>query len=142
MTDIAFHFNAPERLGYALRLLRKAYGTGARVAVTGDEPLLAELDRALWTMAPLAFIPHTTEEQNAMVVQLSPIVLAQNLSALPHYEVLVNLSDEVPQGFERFERLIEVVTTDEQQRRTARQRWRHYSERGYALTRHDLAAAA
>jgi DNA polymerase III subunit chi len=141
VTEIAFHFNAPERLGYALRLLRKAYGAGARVAVTADDATLKQLDQALWTMAPLAFVPHAHAEQSAMVVQHSPIVLAQNLGALPHYEVLVNLSDDVPAGFERFERLIEVVTTQEEQRQAARARWRHYSERGYAMTRHDLGAA-
>jgi DNA polymerase III subunit chi len=141
MTEIAFHFNAPERLAYALRLLRKAYSTGAHVAVTGEDELLSTLDRALWTMAPLAFMPHASSDQSAMVVQQSPIVLAQNLGALPHYEVLVNLGDTVPEGFERFERLIEVVTTHEHERNTARARWRHYSERGYAITRHDLGLA-
>ena len=26
MTEVAFHFNAPDKLGYACRLLRKAVG--------------------------------------------------------------------------------------------------------------------
>ena len=30
MTEVAFHFNAPDKLGYACRLLRKAVATGAR----------------------------------------------------------------------------------------------------------------
>jgi len=45
----------------------------------------------------------------------------------------------VPGGFEQFERLIEVVTSDAQDRFQARQRWKHYADRGYAITRHDLA---
>ena len=49
---------------------------------------------------------------------------------------------QVPDGFERFERLIEVVTADEADRLQARQRWKHYAERGYAITRHDRAAEA
>ena len=48
--------------------------------------------------------------------------------------------EAVPQGFERFERLIEVVTGDEGDRLQARSRWKHYADRGYAITRHDLAA--
>ena len=31
MTEIAFHFNAPDKLAYACRLLRKAVASGARV---------------------------------------------------------------------------------------------------------------
>ena len=41
-------------------------------------------------------------------------------------------------GFERFERLIELVTQDEQDRLDARARWKHYADRGYAIIRHDL----
>ena len=47
MTEVAFHFNAPDKLGYACRLLRKAVGTGARVLDLGcgDGSLLAYLAR-------------------------------------------------------------------------------------------------
>jgi DNA polymerase III subunit chi len=45
----------------------------------------------------------------------------------------------VPEGFERFERLIEVVTQDDEDRQRARRRWKHYADRGYAITRRDLA---
>ena len=65
--------------------------------------------------------------------------LAQGLQDAPHHEVLLNLSDEVPQGFGSFERLIEVVGCDEADRAAARVRWKHYMQRGYALVRHDLA---
>ena len=54
--------------------------------------------------------------------------------------VLVNLGDEVPEGFERFVRLVEIVAAGEEDRVRARDRWKHYAHRGYAITRHDLAA--
>jgi len=55
--------------------------------------------------------------------------------------VLLNLEDEVPDGFGRFARLIEVVSaTDEADRAAARRRWKHYLQRGFALERHDLVA--
>jgi DNA polymerase-3 subunit chi len=44
----------------------------------------------------------------------------------------------VPEGFERFERLIEVVSLDEADRLRARDRWKHYAARGYAIERKDL----
>jgi DNA polymerase-3 subunit chi len=138
MTEVAFHFNAPDKLGYACRLLRKAVGTGARVMVTAQTEALRELDAALWTFAPLEFLPHAYGEATPVALAASPIVLAESVRAAPHQQVLVNLGDTVPDGFERFERLIEVVTNGEEDRLAARRRWKHYADRGYAITRHDL----
>jgi DNA polymerase-3 subunit chi len=143
MTEVAFHFNAPDKLGYACRLLRKAVAKGSKVVVTGESELLRDLDVALWTFAPLEFIPHCRGEGSApAVLAASPVVLTDSPRAAPHQQVLVNLGQSVPDGFERFERLIEIVTEDEADRRQARQRWKHYAERGYAITRHDRAREA
>jgi DNA polymerase III subunit chi len=48
----------------------------------------------------------------------------------------------VPDGFEQFDRVIEVVTQDDADRLSARARWKHYNELGYEITRHDLKLAA
>lgn len=140
MTEVAFHFNVPDKLGYACRLLRKAAGSGAKVVVTGDPEVLATLDAELWTFSPLEFIPHCQVSADSQLVAASPVLLADTPRGTPHHEVLVNLGTGVPEGFERFERLIEVVTQDDGDRQRARSRWKHYADRGYAITRHDLAA--
>lgn len=140
MTEITFHVNAPDKIGYACRLLRKAWGTGSKVVVTGDASLLRELDAALWTFSPADFVPHCYDAAPAIRAR-TPIVLAETAQAAPHVEVLLNLGDTVPQGFERFERLIEVVSADEADLQQGRLRWRHYASRGYAMTRHDRAEA-
>ena len=57
-------------------------------------------------------------------------------------QMLVNLDGDVPAGFERYERVIELVGTDEADRQSARARWKHYASRGYALVRHDVSGAA
>lgn len=139
MTQVAFHFNAPDKLGYACRLLRKARASGKKVVATGAPALLRELDTALWTFSALDFLPHCRiEEASATVLHNSPIVLAPSVSGVPHQEVLVNLGDAVPEGFEGFERLIEVVTTDEADRAIARGRWKRYAAAGHPIERHDL----
>lgn len=141
MTEIAFHFNAPQKLGYACRLLRKAAASGAKVVVTGEAGMLRELDMALWTFAPLEFVPHCYAPSAPQeVIQASPVVLSDAPGRAPHQQVLVNLGTPVPEGFERFERLIEVVGVEDEDRLSARARWKHYAQRGYSITRHDLAA--
>ena len=139
MTEVAFHFNVPTKLGYACRLVRKATGTGAKVVVTGEDELLQALDTELWTFSALEFIPHChAASAEPQVLAASPVVLAEAPRDAPHHEVLVNLGARVPEGFERFERLIEVVTTADADRLQARARWKHYADRGYTITRHDL----
>ncbi|HET8744136.1 MAG TPA: DNA polymerase III subunit chi [Ramlibacter sp.] len=140
MTEVAFHFNVPDKLAYACRLLRKAAGAGARVVVTGEPELLRRLDTELWTFSALEFIPHAhAGSADAQVLAASPVVLADTARGTPHQQVLVNLGGAVPEGFERFERLIELVSQDEDDRQHARARWKHYADRGYAIQRHDYA---
>lgn len=144
MTEIAFHFNVPQTLPYVCRLLRKAVNAGSRVLVTGPSALLETLDRELWTFAPLEFVAHCTVSAPDGVLAASPVVLATLINAPQvlglHRQVLLNLGDSVPEGFERFDRLIEVVSYDEADIVAARQRWRHYTKAGFSMTRHDLAA--
>jgi len=140
MTEVAFHFNVPDKLAYACRLLRKATAAGSRVVVTGKSQDLRTLDTELWTFSALEFIPHChAASAEPQVLSASPVVLADTARGTPHQQVLVNLGQAVPDGFERFERLIEVVSQDEGDRQQARTRWKHYADRGYAIQRHDIA---
>jgi DNA polymerase-3 subunit chi len=141
MTEVAFHFNVPDKLAYSCRLLRKAWGSGARVVVTGEPETLSRLDLMLWTFSPLEFVPHCHVTAAPGTLVSTSVVLADSLHACPHHEVLVNLGPEIPDGFERFERFIELVTLAPDDRAAARSRWKHYADRGYALKRHDLASA-
>jgi DNA polymerase-3 subunit chi len=142
MTEVMFHFNAPDKVGHACRLLRKALASGAKVVVTGEGALLRELDQALWTFSALDFIPHALKPSSPpAVVAASPVVLTPSAKDAPHQEVLVNLGSGVPEGFERYERLIEIVTTEDDERQQGRARWKHYRDRGYAIDTRDLAAA-
>lgn len=139
MTEVSFHFNAPDRLEHACRLARKAVAAGSKVVLTGTPVLLRDLDVALWTFSPHDFLPHCDAGANPAALARSPVVLAASPRAAPHQQVLVNVGGPVPEGFERFERLIEVVTDEPADRQEARQRWKHYADRGYAIARHDIA---
>lgn len=143
MTRVSFHFNVPHRLEYACRLLRKATRQNARITVTGSAPVLAELDRALWSFEPTEFIPHVLlRDGQALPERLAdtPVCLSTTLAGAPHHDVLLNLGAEPPAGFESFERLIEIVSTDDDERAAARARWKHYAARGYAIEKHEVPA--
>lgn len=140
MTEIAFHFNAPDKLAYACRFARKLLRAGdLRLAIAGPVELLDQIDPMLWNMAAHDFVAHCRGDSDPALLEASPIVLFPDPRQSPHYDVLLNLWDQVPPGFDRFTRLIEVVGLhDGADRQHARARWRHYAQHGYALIRHDL----
>ena len=142
MTEVAFHFNVPDRLVYTCRLLRKAYAAGGRTAVVGTDEQLQALDQALWTFSALDFIPHCLASAAPDIVSRTPVVLAPNAQAVADAQVLVHLGTEVPAGFERFERLIELVGADPEDLAQGRLRWRHYAAHGHSPRRHDVAQPA
>ena len=144
MTDIEFHVNMPDKLHYSCRLLRKAYRTGAKAVVTAEPDVLLQLDQLLWSYANTEFLPHCSSDSNPQTVAVTPILLAEDLGvcATVSGNVLINLGQQVPAGFERFERFIEVASAQEADRLAARGRWKHYRDRGYALRRHELPAKA
>ena len=139
MTEIAFHFNVPDKLTYSCRLLRKVYRSGARVVVTAEPGLLAELDALLWSFSATEFVPHCTSDASLITLSATPIVLAESLDDCPHHDVLVNLGQTIPAGFEGFERCIEVVALPTEDVMAGRRRWKHYVARGYSLVKHDLS---
>lgn len=142
MTEVAFHFNAPDKLAYACRFARKAVRRDMRVVITGSEQDLRQLDRMLWAMAPTDFVAHCLDEADDEQRTASPVLLARasyDMCQCRHREMLLNLGDAVPEGYGEFAKLVEVVSrSDEADRSRARERWRHYASRGHQIVRHDL----
>ena len=143
--EVAFHFNVSEPTDYCCRLLRKAHGRGVRVTVTGPRQRLLDIDQRLWALSPTEFVPHAWADAPAEVLMCSPIVLCETLTApVPGQAapMLLNLSDQIPAEYTLFERVIEVVGLDDDERALARQRWRAYDQAQHRLTRHDAAPSA
>lgn len=146
MTEVQFHFNVPDRLLYACRLLRKALrSSAAGVAVSAPAATLSQLDKLLWTFDAQEFIAHAMVREGETVtprLERTPIWLVERTETGARHPVLVYLGDEPVTGFESYRRLIEIVSTDEQEREAARRRWKHYAGRGYALQRFDRGTPA
>jgi DNA polymerase-3 subunit chi len=139
MTDVSFHFNVADRAQYICRLARKASRQGVSVVLGGPPAALAHFDRALWTFDETEFLPHAVWRADAQAPGVS-VWLAQDPAQCPYREVLVNLGREPPAGFERYARLLEVVSCDADDRAAARARWKHYAGLGHSIERHEAGA--
>lgn len=141
MTRIDFHTNIGDKLGYACRLARKAYGNRAKVVLLAEDAAqAAALDQALWTLSDTDFLPHVMAG-DPLAAQTPIIVTASEEAALPHFDMLVNLTRRTPAGFERFARVFEIISTDTEDAAAGRQRYVAYKQQKYPLT-HFVAGQA
>lgn len=139
MTKVAFHFNVPNKLDYACLLARKMVRHSIRLVITAAPATLAALDAMLWNLTPPDFVAHCRADAAEELLEASPVVLLEDPHQARHHEVLLNMGDDVPQGYGRFDKLIEVVSAhNEMDRHCARERWRYYIQCGHAIVRHDL----
>ncbi len=138
MSEIKFYFNAPDRLTTACSITSKAVRQGHRILVHAPNTDMARrFDALLWTGQALSFVPHVAA--SSPLAPRTPVVIASDLDNAAHHDVLLNLADTPPQGFESFGMLIEIVSTDEADRQLARQRWQSFKRQGHTITAHDLA---
>ena len=143
MTSIDFYFNAVDRLGVACRLAGKALRQKKRVLIYAAQMEVAQkIDRLLWTSQAVSFIPHCYTHDP--LAAATPILIAVGdtpmAPASVACEVLLNLATECPPFFECHERLLEVVTQDEEDKHAGRVRFAFYRDRGYAIRNHDLSS--
>lgn len=139
MTEIAFHFGAPDKIAYVCRLLRKAVRQGHRVTVLTEPDDLPLLDASLWGVSPVDFVTHCRDDADSFMCEWSAVLLTSAKHAPAQLRpMLVNVSDSIPPAFDQYTRMIEVVSLDESDRAQARLRWKHYVQKGYSLIKHDL----
>jgi DNA polymerase-3 subunit chi len=139
MTQVDFYIlkdTAPAaRSLLTCRLTEKAWKQGHRIFINAESPQqLGELDDLLWTFRAGSFIPHAVYTG---ADEAQPVSLGHDVEPSGYNDVLVNLSDTVPAYFSRFDRVAELVGSDEQ-RAAARERYRYYQDRGYTLKTHKL----
>lgn len=139
---VAFHFNAVDPLGYTCRLIQKALGKRARLVVCAPQSALLQLDEKLWAWSETAFVPHAGPDAPEHVLRHSPVWLRPQLQGDEPGDVLVNLSLTTPWGFERFQRLIDVVSPLDEDRAKARQRWREHTDQGRVPESFDVGGVA
>lgn len=138
MTQITFLHGARDRLHAIAAWLAQFCSEARPVLVfvpTGERR--DQLDRLLWTHSATGFTPHCRADDK--LARESPIVLASALDSPLHDGCLLNLSDEIPPGFSRFQQLVEIISVEDGDRLPGRERFRFYRERGYPLETRDIS---
>jgi DNA polymerase-3 subunit chi len=141
MTQIDFYTHVEDKLKLACVLAGKAVAHGLKVIVFCPDPEAAHrFDRMLWMTPAIGFVPHCAADDS--LAPETPVIVDCRGEKLLHDEVLLNLRPEWPPFFSRFQRLIEIVSFDDGDRATARERFRFYRDRGYEIRTHDLSKSS
>jgi DNA polymerase-3 subunit chi len=147
VTQVDFYILEDEdgnaRLRVACRVADKAVQLDQRVFIcAGSELEARQLDDLLWTFSDGSFLPHRivgAGGAGGVEARDEPVLIG--LEAGPvgeRWDLLINLSPEVPQGYERYARVAEIVDADPERRRQGRERYRYYRDLGLAPVTHEV----
>lgn len=136
MTRIDFYQTSGDEHAFACRLIDMVYRKGHQIYVhTSTEEQAKTLNEQLWTFKEDSFVPHSLHSE-AMDV---PIKIGFDHEPEEHQDVLINLSGQIPHFFSRFDRVAEIVPVDQNSRKSARENYAYYKERGYVLNYHEIS---
>ncbi|MEK7223495.1 MAG: DNA polymerase III subunit chi [Pseudomonadota bacterium] len=121
------------------KLAHKAFHLGHRIYIlTHDDESAQQFDRLLWIFSAGSFIPHGLGARRADADM--PVLIGRDEPPPAHEDVLIQLTPQVPEFFSRFQRVAEVVHGSDGEKTLARERFRFYRDRGYALQTHKIGA--
>ena len=143
MGRVEFHVLAegpPDaRLRYACRLAEEYAERGSRVylqtASTGETQRLDEL---LWTYNDRSFLPHEIYNGSPVSHERVRVMLGDQPPPPASQELLINLSESIPAELDAYQHIVEIVDVDPERKRTARERYKQYRERGCTLESHNV----
>lgn len=123
------------RLSFACRLLEKAYLENQKVyAHTSCQADAHALDEQLWTYRDNSFIPHNLTSET--VTPIPPIQIGFDATRTCKHPILLNLSDQIPDYFGQFQRVIEIV--DQDNKTQAREKFKQYRDQQCDLTTYNV----
>jgi DNA polymerase-3 subunit chi len=136
VTKVDFYTGSEDKLRTACQLSQKAMQNGVRVLLhVPDESTAEKLDKLLWIYPATAFIPHC--RSHAEDANTHPVIIGHD-ETFHHSELLISLHNACLPFFSRFERVIEIVSTDDEDAVLGRERFGFYRDRGYEMRHFDL----
>jgi DNA polymerase-3 subunit chi len=130
---------------YTCRLLNKVCQAGLRIFLLTDSRAQSQLmDALLWTMSDANFIPHAQADSIEAADPLTRICIAhevhteQDTDQAKKFDMLVNMQFvETLQG-EQFQRVAELVSSEQTHKSAARKRYAAWREIGAEQNLHEI----
>ena len=133
MTNVQFIFNVEDKSILLQKLLlQNLKKKKTSLVFCKDQSELRALSENLWVNSGVNFFPHMVDEpyENEMIILSDDRIDWMD-------DTLINFSDSMINGFNRYLKLIELVTDDDETKEKARDRFKFYKDCGYKLNSVD-----
>lgn len=133
MTNIQFIFNVKDKPAILHSLLLKNLQKKKKCLVfCEDQSEIDPLSQNLWNDSGINFLPHAINKmyENEMIILSNDRIDWMD-------DTLINFSSSMIDGFNRYLKLIELVTDDEKNKEKARDRFKFYKDCGYKVNSVD-----
>ena len=133
MTNVQFIFNVEDKSILLQKLLlQNLKKKKTSLVFCEDQSELRALSENLWVNSGVNFFPHMADEpyENEMIILSNDRIDWMD-------DTLINFSSSLIDGFNRYLKLIELVTDDEKTKVKARDRFKFYKDCGYKVNSVD-----
>jgi len=129
MTYIDFYFNVENKFNKIHEVLEREIFRKRKIFISVNDLNSAEaLSNFLYTYSPSSFLPHVIGQQE----ERASIHIDWDHKSVTD-DFMINLKSEISPSFSRYLRLIEIVSQNEEDKKTARDRLKFYRDRGYEI---------
>ena len=126
-----------DRLLFCCRLTEKAYTLGHRVFIRTHDPAETSIvDDMLWTFRQGSFVPHGGRQSKEATPP--PVLVDHRYDEQDEFELLINLSEELPPTGQQFERIAEIINQDAALKQQGRAHYRQYQQQDYEVQHHQM----
>ncbi len=121
----------------ACRLVEKAYKNKHRIYIHTENQTHAHMmDELLWTYRDDSFLPHNLYGEGPEPAP--PIQIGYQVKPEKQRDILINLSNNIPEFFTQFARVLEVIPSAAEAQEKARENYKLYRAQGNQITTHKL----
>lgn len=129
MTYIDFYFNVENKFNKIHEIIEREIVRKRKIFIHVDDLNSAKaLSDFLYTASLASFFPHSIGHYEEM----TPIHIDWDHKFVSD-DFMINLKSEILPSFSRYLRLIEIVSQNEEDKKTARDRLKFYRDRGYEI---------
>lgn len=137
MTTVTFYFNVKQREAALCQLVEKALKQKLRIHIlTENEADSVKLDRYLWQLPNIGFLPHCAADHP--LAKETPILIDHRNTLLTSADILFNWCSNIPESITFYQRVIEIVDGQKENRLVARERFKTYQANNIEIQTIDM----
>lgn len=139
MTRVDFYIlaNSSTADRFACSIAGKVRQQGHKIYIhTNNRDEAGKIDDLLWTHKDISFLPHSLVDSG----ETEDISIGWTGQQAPEAHVLINLGNDIPDFVNEYERVVEMVPTEPDLKKQARERYKRYRDSGYELHNHQIDA--